>query len=170
LEDLYRAIDRDGAPADVMVSEHRSLAAAERFFRSAKVITGLITRPGRDGRPRRLFSGDLDGAGQPHVASDKLLCQQLSRAGSSWRRGRGRPAPDPYRNAAARCGVGFLVSHELQRRGKVLLAEYLSHRWRDANPAMVTDTMDTQRYPRRGNAACPASADTLQALARLAIA
>jgi putative transposase len=33
---LYRAIDRDGALVDVMRSEHRNLAAAKRFFRSAK--------------------------------------------------------------------------------------------------------------------------------------
>jgi transposase-like protein len=28
---LYRAIDRDGALVDVMLSEHRNLAAAKRF-------------------------------------------------------------------------------------------------------------------------------------------
>ena len=32
---LYRAIDRDGALVDVMLSEHRNLAAAKRFFQSA---------------------------------------------------------------------------------------------------------------------------------------
>jgi len=32
---LYRAIDRDGALVDVMLSEHRDLAAAKAFFRSA---------------------------------------------------------------------------------------------------------------------------------------
>src|SRR5271155_5362246 len=31
---LYRAIDRDGSLVDVMLSEHRNLAAAKRFFRS----------------------------------------------------------------------------------------------------------------------------------------
>ena len=39
---LYRAIDRDGALVDVMLSEHRNLAAAKRFFRSAKAVTGVI--------------------------------------------------------------------------------------------------------------------------------
>jgi putative transposase len=33
---LYRAIDRDGALVDVMFSDQRDLAAAKRFFRSAK--------------------------------------------------------------------------------------------------------------------------------------
>ena len=39
---LYRAIDRDGALVDVMLSEHRDLAAAKHFFRSAKAIAGVI--------------------------------------------------------------------------------------------------------------------------------
>ena len=38
---LYRAIDRDGALVDVMLSEHRDLAAAKAFFRSAKTVTGV---------------------------------------------------------------------------------------------------------------------------------
>ena len=38
---LYRAIDRDGALVDVMLSEHRNLAAAKRFLRSAKAVTGV---------------------------------------------------------------------------------------------------------------------------------
>ena len=42
---LYRAIDRDGALVDVMLSEHRDLAAAKAFFRSAKAVTG--TTPDR---------------------------------------------------------------------------------------------------------------------------
>ena len=39
---LYRAIDRDGALVDVMLSDHRDLAAAKRFFRSAKAVTSVI--------------------------------------------------------------------------------------------------------------------------------
>jgi len=39
---LYRAIDRDGALVDVMLSEHRNPIAARRFFRSAKMVTGVI--------------------------------------------------------------------------------------------------------------------------------
>ena len=38
---LYRAIDRDGALVDVMLSEHRDLAAAKAFFQSAKTVTGV---------------------------------------------------------------------------------------------------------------------------------
>jgi hypothetical protein len=53
---LYRAIDRDGALVDVMLSEHRNLAAAKRFFRSAKAVTGVIpdrvTTDGHDAYPR----------------------------------------------------------------------------------------------------------------------
>jgi DDE domain len=41
----YRAIDRTGALVDVMLSEIRDMAAAEKFFRSAKAVTG-VTRPG----------------------------------------------------------------------------------------------------------------------------
>ena len=40
---LYRAIDRDGALVDVMLSEHRNLAAAKRFFRSATAVTGVLS-------------------------------------------------------------------------------------------------------------------------------
>src|SRR5438067_3100592 len=39
---LYRAIDRNGALVDVMLSERRDLAAAKAFFRSAKSATGKI--------------------------------------------------------------------------------------------------------------------------------
>jgi DDE domain len=49
---LYRAIDRDGALVDVMLSEHRDLAAAKAFFRSAKTVTGVtpdrVTTDGHD--------------------------------------------------------------------------------------------------------------------------
>jgi transposase-like protein len=38
---LYRAIDRDGVLVDVMLSEHRDLAAARSFFRSAKAVAGV---------------------------------------------------------------------------------------------------------------------------------
>jgi transposase-like protein len=52
---LYRAIDRDGALVDVMLSEHRNLAAAKRFFRSAKAVTGVIPdRDGHDAYPRAI--------------------------------------------------------------------------------------------------------------------
>ena len=55
---LYRAIDRDGALVDVMLSENRDLAAARRFFRSAKAVTGAIperiTTDGHDAYPRAI--------------------------------------------------------------------------------------------------------------------
>ena len=61
---LYRAIDRSGALVDVMFSEHRDMAAAKAFFRSAKAVTGGHTGPGHDGRPRQLSARDPDRAGQ----------------------------------------------------------------------------------------------------------
>ena len=55
---LYRAIDRDGALVDVMLSERRDLAAAKRFFRSAKTVTGVIpdrvTTDGHDAYPQAI--------------------------------------------------------------------------------------------------------------------
>ena len=49
---FYRAIDRDGALIDVRLSEHRDLAAAKAFFRSAKAVTGVtpdrVTTDGHD--------------------------------------------------------------------------------------------------------------------------
>jgi transposase-like protein len=38
---LYRAIDRNGDLVDTMLSEHRDMAAAQAFFRSAKAATGM---------------------------------------------------------------------------------------------------------------------------------
>src|SRR3954452_24128581 len=38
---LYRAIDRNGTLVDVLFSEHRDMAAAQAFFRSAKAVTGI---------------------------------------------------------------------------------------------------------------------------------
>ena len=58
---LSRAIDRDGALVDVMLSEHRNLAAAKRFFRSAKAVTGVtpdrVTTDGHDAYPRAIRIG-----------------------------------------------------------------------------------------------------------------
>jgi transposase-like protein len=55
---LYRAIDRDGALVDVMLSDHRDLAAAKAFFRSAKAVTGVtpdrVTTDGHDAYPRAI--------------------------------------------------------------------------------------------------------------------
>ena len=55
---LYRAIDRDGALVDVMLSEHRDMAAAKAFFRSARTVTGVtpdrVTTDGHDAYPRAI--------------------------------------------------------------------------------------------------------------------
>jgi transposase-like protein len=55
---LYRAIDRDGALVDVMLSEHRDFAAAKTFFRSAMAVTGVtpdrVTTDGHDAYPRAI--------------------------------------------------------------------------------------------------------------------
>src|SRR6201981_448143 len=55
---LYRAIDRNGALVDVMFSEHRDMAAAKAFFRSAKAVTGVtpdrVTTDGHDAYPRAI--------------------------------------------------------------------------------------------------------------------
>ena len=55
---LYRAIDRSGTLIDVMFSEHRDMAAAKAFFRSAKAVTGVtpdrVTTDGHDSYPRAI--------------------------------------------------------------------------------------------------------------------
>jgi hypothetical protein len=54
---FYRAIDRDGNLVDTMLSEHRDMAAAQAFFRSAKAVTGVtpdqVTTDGHGSYPRR---------------------------------------------------------------------------------------------------------------------
>src|SRR4051794_22372352 len=55
---LYRAIDRNGNLVDVLFSEHRDMAAAQAFFRSAEAVTGVIpdrvTTDGHDSYPRAI--------------------------------------------------------------------------------------------------------------------
>ena len=55
---LYRAIDRNGALVDVLFSEHRDMAAAQAFFRSAQAVTGItpdrVTTDGHDSYPRAI--------------------------------------------------------------------------------------------------------------------
>jgi len=57
---LYRAIDRTGALVDVMLSETRDMAAAEKFLRSARAVTGVtparVTTDGHDSYPRAIRS------------------------------------------------------------------------------------------------------------------
>ncbi len=55
---LYRAIDRNGNLVDVLFSEHRDMAAAQAFFRSAQAVTGItpdrVTTDGHDSYPRAI--------------------------------------------------------------------------------------------------------------------
>src|SRR5215217_8770951 len=55
---LYRAIDRNGNLVNVLFSEHRDMAAAQAFFRSAKAVTGVtpdrVTTDGHDSYPRAI--------------------------------------------------------------------------------------------------------------------
>jgi transposase-like protein len=55
---LYRAIDRDGNLVDTMLSEHRDMAAARAFFRSARAVTGIaperVTTDGHGSYPRAI--------------------------------------------------------------------------------------------------------------------
>jgi putative transposase len=55
---VYRAIDRSGALVDVLFSEHRDMAAAKAFFRSAKTVTGItpdrVTTDGHHSYPRAI--------------------------------------------------------------------------------------------------------------------
>jgi transposase-like protein len=57
---LYRAIDRDGDLVDAMLSEHRDMAAAQAFFRSARAATGVtperVTTDGHRSYPRAIRS------------------------------------------------------------------------------------------------------------------
>jgi putative transposase len=57
---LYRAIDRNGDLIDTMLSEHRDMAAAKAFFRSAKSATGgipdRVTTDGHGSYPRAIRS------------------------------------------------------------------------------------------------------------------
>ena len=66
---LYRAIDRDGDRVDTMLSEHRDMAAARAFFRSAKAATDITpsaspptaTVPTRGRSARRSAGGSCTG-------------------------------------------------------------------------------------------------------------
>jgi len=55
---LYRAIDRNGDLVDTMLSEHRDMAAAQAFFRSARSATGMtpdrVTTDGHGSYPRAI--------------------------------------------------------------------------------------------------------------------
>ncbi len=55
---LYREIDRNGDLVDTMLSEHRDMAAARAFFRSARAATGgtpdRVTTDGHGSYPRAI--------------------------------------------------------------------------------------------------------------------
>jgi transposase-like protein len=55
---LYRAIDRNGSLVDTMLSEHRDMAAAKAFFRSARPATDMtpdrVTTDGHGSYPRAI--------------------------------------------------------------------------------------------------------------------
>ena len=57
---LYRAIGRDGNLVDTMLSEHRDMAAAQAFFRSATAAAGVtphqVTTDGHGSYPRAIRS------------------------------------------------------------------------------------------------------------------
>jgi putative transposase len=57
---LYRAIDGNGDLVDTMLSEHRDMAAAQAFFRSARSATGIVpdkvTTDGHGSYPRAIHS------------------------------------------------------------------------------------------------------------------
>ncbi|WP_211257600.1 IS6 family transposase [Muricoccus aerilatus] len=57
---LYRAIDRNGDLVDTKLSEHRDMAAAKAFFRSASLATGIVpdqvTTDGHGSYPRAIRS------------------------------------------------------------------------------------------------------------------
>ena len=70
---LYRAVDRDGALVDVMLSEHRDLAAARPFFRPARTATGVapdrVTSDGHDAYPAAI-RGELGEAVRHRTNAD----------------------------------------------------------------------------------------------------
>jgi putative transposase len=80
---LYRAIDRDGNLVDTMLSEHRDMAAAQAFFRSAKAATGIT--PERVTTARLLPAGDPLDTRPAGCASDQRVQKQWARARSSGR-------------------------------------------------------------------------------------
>jgi putative transposase len=55
---LYRAIDQEGQLIDSMLSPNRDMAAAQRFFQSAKAVAGQspeqVTTDGHDSYPRAI--------------------------------------------------------------------------------------------------------------------
>jgi transposase-like protein len=98
---LYRAIDRDGDLVDTTLSEHRDMAAARAFFRSAKAATGMT--------PDRVTT---DGHGSYPRAIRTTLGRRVSHGPApvkttAWNRTTaGRCCTDPAGGAAGRAAVG----------------------------------------------------------------
>jgi putative transposase len=67
-----RAVDRDGALVDVMLNEHRDLAAAKGILRSAKAVTGATPDRSRLTATTRIL-GRSERARQTCSASDQPL-------------------------------------------------------------------------------------------------
>src|SRR3954454_2935088 len=84
---LYCAIDRNGNLVDVLFSEHRDMAAAQAFFRSAKAVTGLTPDRVTTGRPRQLPPRDPDRTRQGCAAPDQCLLESLLHGSGGWRAG-----------------------------------------------------------------------------------
>jgi putative transposase len=75
---LYRAIDRNGDLIDTMLSEHRGMAAAKAFFRSAKSAIGMTPDPtlGRHVKHRTSAYGN-NGLEQDHRgAKGRIRCMR----------------------------------------------------------------------------------------------
>ena len=117
---LYRAIDRDGDLVDTMLSEHRDMAAAQAFFRSAKAVTGVtpdqVTTDGHGSYPRAIRSDARPACRAP----DQRLQEQQAGAGP------------PGRERPHRCMRGFksFASAERFCRGYDELRNFLRPRTR----------------------------------------
>src|SRR6202035_101372 len=108
---LYRAIDRAGALVDVMLSEHRDLAAARAFFRSAKAVTGVtpdrVTTDGHDAYPRT--TGPLKHRFRLSTSTnarryDIPICRPALPPGPRWRNM--SPSPDSRSNSSSPWATG----------------------------------------------------------------
>src|SRR3954447_20604925 len=102
---VYRAIDSTGALVDVLFSEHRDMAAAKAFFRSARAVTGVtsdrVTTDGHDSYPRAIRSGLGKGVRPwPDVRAARVSAPELDEQQHD------RPRPRCIgRSGERRCGL-----------------------------------------------------------------
>jgi putative transposase len=117
---LYRAIDRDGHLVDTMLSEHRDMAAAQAFFRSAKAVTGVV--------PDRVTT---DGHGSYPRAIRSTLGRRVVHRTSAYRNN-GLEQDHRGVKGRIRCMRGFksFASAERFCRGYDELRDFLRHRTR----------------------------------------